>query len=76
MLRLINIYQRWLSPLLPPHCRFYPSCSEYAAEAIQLHGGLRGSWLAIKRIGRCHPLCAGGHDPVPTSLAPYSRNSV
>jgi len=62
---LIRAYQLLLSPFLGNHCRFTPSCSQYAAEAIERHGALKGSWLALKRIGRCHPLCEGGHDPVP-----------
>ena len=62
---LIRAYQLLLSPFLGNHCRFTPSCSAYAMEAIQKYGSLKGSWLAIKRIGRCHPLCEGGHDPVP-----------
>jgi putative membrane protein insertion efficiency factor len=62
---LIRAYQLLLSPFLGNHCRFTPSCSQYASEAIARHGALRGGWLAIKRIGRCHPLCDGGHDPVP-----------
>ncbi|MBT8052555.1 MAG: membrane protein insertion efficiency factor YidD [Xanthomonadales bacterium] len=62
---LIRAYQLLLSPFLGNHCRFTPSCSQYAAEAIERHGAVRGSWLAVKRIGRCHPLCEGGHDPVP-----------
>jgi putative membrane protein insertion efficiency factor len=61
----IRVYQRTLSPLLGPRCRFYPSCSHYAIEAIERHGALRGTWLAAKRIVRCQPLSAGGHDPVP-----------
>jgi putative membrane protein insertion efficiency factor len=64
---LIRAYQLTLSPIVGYHCRFTPSCSRYASEAIELHGALRGSWLAIKRIGRCHPLCEGGFDPVPGS---------
>ncbi|MCL4133865.1 UNVERIFIED_CONTAM: hypothetical protein GTU68_008688 [Idotea baltica] len=68
MVRLILFYQRWISPLLPPRCRFYPSCSEYALTAIQLHGGAKGSLLATKRICRCHPMSAGGYDPVPGSI--------
>jgi len=61
----IRIYQRALSPLLGPRCRFYPSCSSYAIEAIERHGAARGSWLAVRRIARCHPLNEGGLDPVP-----------
>ncbi len=61
----IRGYQLTLSPLLGPRCRFYPSCSHYALEAIERHGAARGGWLAAKRIARCHPLNAGGHDPVP-----------
>jgi putative membrane protein insertion efficiency factor len=62
---LIRTYQVLLSPFLGDHCRFTPSCSRYAIEAIEKHGSLRGTWLAIKRIARCHPLCDGGYDPVP-----------
>lgn len=61
----IALYQRWLSPLKPPSCRFTPTCSQYAAEAITRYGALRGSWLALKRLARCHPFHAGGVDPVP-----------
>ena len=62
---LIRSYQVLLSPYLGRHCRFTPSCSAYAMEAIGKHGSLKGSWLALKRIGRCHPFCDGGYDPVP-----------
>lgn len=62
---LIQAYRVLLSPFLGSHCRFTPSCSQYATEAIQRYGALRGSWLALKRIARCHPLCDGGYDPVP-----------
>lgn len=65
LLVLIRGYQRFVSPLLGPRCRFAPSCSHYAAEAIATHGVLRGGWLAVRRIGRCHPWHPGGHDPVP-----------
>jgi putative membrane protein insertion efficiency factor len=61
----ISAYKKWLSPLLGPRCRFAPSCSSYAAEAIATHGAARGSWLAVRRIARCHPFNPGGHDPVP-----------
>ncbi|WP_406665362.1 membrane protein insertion efficiency factor YidD [Gallaecimonas sp. GXIMD1310] len=61
----IRLYQRFISPLLGQTCRFTPSCSHYAVEAIEKHGPLRGSWLAGRRILRCHPLNPGGHDPVP-----------
>ncbi|MCS7197630.1 MAG: membrane protein insertion efficiency factor YidD [Candidatus Bipolaricaulota bacterium] len=62
---LITLYQKLISPLLPRTCRFYPSCSEYAKQAIQKYGLVRGGWLAIKRISRCHPGNPGGLDPVP-----------
>ncbi|GAA3762221.1 hypothetical protein HDA32_005797 [Spinactinospora alkalitolerans] len=61
----IRGYQRFISPLFPPVCRFYPSCSAYAVEALQVHGALRGLWLGARRIGRCHPFNPGGIDPVP-----------
>lgn len=61
----ILAYKRLLSPLLGRHCRFYPSCSSYFLQALETHGALKGSWLGIKRICRCHPLAEGGMDPVP-----------
>ncbi len=67
--RLIAFYQRWLSPALhtvfPGGCRFHPTCSQYALEAIEIHGSARGSWLALRRLLRCHPFARGGFDPVP-----------
>ncbi len=62
---LFRGYQLLISPLLGPNCRYTPSCSAYAIEALKIHGGLKGGWLAIKRIGRCHPWGGLGHDPVP-----------
>ena len=62
---LIRGYKRFISPLLPPSCRYRPTCSEYAMEAIEKYGALKGGWLAIKRILRCHPFHPGGYDPVP-----------
>lgn len=62
---LIRVYQLVISPVLPPACRFTPSCSHYALEAITRYGALRGSWLAARRLARCHPFHPGGFDPVP-----------
>ena len=62
---IIRIYQRAVSPLLPPACRFHPTCSQYALEAVQAHGVFRGAWLTLLRLSRCHPFHPGGHDPVP-----------
>lgn len=62
---LIGLYKRFLSPLLPPMCRFQPTCSQYAAEAISRHGLLRGGLLGVRRLLRCNPMFPGGHDPVP-----------
>ena len=64
-LTVIRCYQRVVSPWFPPSCRFTPTCSEYAHQAIERYGALRGGWLALNRFLRCHPLHAGGHDPVP-----------
>ena len=65
LLALIRFYQRQISPLFPPCCRFTPTCSQYALEAIQVHGAATGVFLALKRILRCNPLFPGGYDPVP-----------
>ncbi len=64
-LAMIRLYQRWISPYTPPSCRYFPSCSEYAAQAVARYGVFRGSWLALGRLLRCHPFRPGGYDPVP-----------
>lgn len=66
LLALIRGYRYFISPLFPPTCRFQPTCSSYAIKAIALHGTIKGSWLGINRILRCHPFHPGGYDPVPT----------
>ena len=65
LLHLLKGYKRHISPMLPPACRFLPTCSEYAMEAVERYGTLRGGWLAAKRLLRCNPLSKGGYDPVP-----------
>ncbi|GAB0058573.1 Putative membrane protein insertion efficiency factor [Candidatus Magnetaquicoccaceae bacterium FCR-1] len=65
LLGLIRLYQLLISPVLPSSCRFYPSCSHYAADAVSRHGSLKGSWLTLRRLGKCHPFHPGGFDPVP-----------
>ena len=65
LVALVRGYQKYISPGLPPSCRFYPSCSQYALEALQRHGALKGSLLAARRLTRCHPFNPGGDDPVP-----------
>ena len=67
LLAAIGFYSRAISPALPPRCRFYPTCSAYAAEAVELHGAHRGTWLALRRLVKCAPWHPGGVDPVPGS---------
>lgn len=62
---IVRAYQWVVSPFLPPSCRFHPSCSCYAIEALERHGAFKGAWLAVRRVARCHPWNPGGHDPVP-----------
>src|SRR5581483_4515544 len=69
LLAVIAFYRTAISPALAPSCRYTPSCSAYAAEAIAVHGAGRGSWLAVRRLLRCHPFHSGGHDPVPPAVA-------
>jgi hypothetical protein len=65
----LKAYRRVISPLYGDVCRYYPSCSAYALEAVEAHGAARGSWLAVRRVGRCHPWAAGGVDPVPEEFS-------
>ncbi len=71
LLFLLRGYKRWISPALPPACRYEPSCSIYAAQAIERFGPLRGGWMGVKRLARCHPGYPGGFDPVPELPAPH-----
>lgn len=71
LLGLLWVYRRVISPLTPPTCRFYPSCSQYAVIAVQRHGAVRGTWLAARRLLRCHPWNPGGVDDVPPSRDPH-----
>jgi putative membrane protein insertion efficiency factor len=75
LIALLRGYQRWISPALPPSCRFYPSCSAYAVEALQVHGLVRGGALTVWRLLRCAPWHPGGIDPVPPGRTPGTRTS-
>jgi hypothetical protein len=72
-LGFIRVYQKVLSPIFGGSCRYHPSCSHYAYEAIEIHGAAKGTWLGVKRIGRCQPLYKGGFDPVPGSPDDVAR---
>jgi putative membrane protein insertion efficiency factor len=79
LLAVVRFYQRAISPAFPPRCRFYPSCSAYALEAIELHGAARGSWLAVRRLAKCAPWHPGGVDLVPgsgTARAAHTSSSA
>jgi len=73
LIGLIQLYRWFLSPLLGQNCRYYPTCSCYAQDSLRRHGALRGSWLALRRILRCHPWHPGGYDPVPDTLPPLMK---
>ncbi len=73
LVALLRGYRAVISPLYGQVCRYYPSCSAYALDAVRTHGAARGSWLAVRRVGRCHPWAAGGYDPVP-GLIPQSED--
>ena len=72
---LVRLYQLLVSPLLPPRCRYLPTCSDYALEALATHGAARGSWLAARRLLRCHPWGGSGYDPVPGPVPGHAAHS-
>jgi hypothetical protein len=69
LIAILSAYRRWVSPMMAPHCRFSPPCSEYAIDAVGTHGALRGSWLTARRLAKCQPFFTGGYDPVPVPAA-------
>jgi putative membrane protein insertion efficiency factor len=73
VIAVLKGYKAFVSPLLPSACRFYPTCSEYMLEAVRLHGVVRGVWMGLKRLGRCHPFHQGGYDPVSTAAMQAQR---
>ncbi|GAA2080348.1 hypothetical protein GCM10009821_20890 [Aeromicrobium halocynthiae] len=76
LIALLRVYRFAISPMYGQVCRYHPSCSAYALEAVQVHGSVRGSWLAVRRLGRCHPWAAGGLDPVPPRRRRSRSDSV
>ena len=74
LMGVVGIYRSWISPLTPPSCRFNPTCSAYAMESLERHGALRGSWLSVRRILRCHPWGGSGYDPVPLEQGAVSSD--
>lgn len=76
LIRLIRGYQLLISPFMAPSCRFEPTCSHYALEALRVHGAGRGGWLALKRLGRCQPFSQGGYDPVPEAACSCHKTSA
>ena len=66
---IVKAYKKIISPIKPPCCRFYPTCSQYAIEALEVHGAIKGTALAVKRLFRCNPFCKGGQDPVPPKIS-------
>jgi putative membrane protein insertion efficiency factor len=76
VVRLLEAYKKWVSPFLPPACRFHPTCSEYARDAVEIHGLWRGAGLALHRLARCQPWGRGGFDPVPARPEPRQRRGV
>ncbi|WP_228941998.1 membrane protein insertion efficiency factor YidD [Nocardioides sp. Leaf374] len=75
LIGFLRLYRAVVSPLYGQVCRYHPSCSAYALEAVTVHGSVRGSWLAARRVARCHPWAAGGYDPVPPSVRPTRRSA-
>lgn len=73
LIGLVRLYQLIISPYLPSSCRYHPTCSQYGIDALRQHGALKGGWMAIKRIARCHPWSEGGYDPVPPSQQELSK---